>query len=628
MMPVKQLAPHFQFAAWRIPHFPLAIESPLEILEEIRAFACDELLQVSHGGDEVGGVLFGARREDLIRILTWRPMACEHTQGEGLKLSYNDRMNLAVQLEVARQNAELKQLRPVGWFVSHLRGDVALTATDLDIYNSFFPEAWQLTLAMRPKGNGRAQAGFFMREADGKVRSEASYHTFDLQPLYRTHVVTNPIATNHIATNPIVSNPIVPNLIAPLPIPTNIVLEPEPELAELLEAAPTSAEPAVEPVTLEQPALEEELAAEAELIPTEQPALPVPDPVPAAEPAPEATPVQTAHAHPIPEPVSVPEPFSAPQPVSVPRPVSVSQPFPGRQPVSAPQPPWAPQPVWASQEVSYPPLTPPPGSLATPPTEHLGRTETRRPAPPPREIPAPNFKTPSFDMDDTIPSHERWLWAIPVLLALGIAGFLLYHRSAPAPNPSFTFRALSDAKTVQLTWNPNSAAVRDSGRGEIEINDGGRNSQISLNDVQLREGGVSYTPQSNNVGFTMTLFPSAGEPIHESTRIVTPAISESTPPSQSPLNNSASPIPLPAPTPASPTPQSPTPQSSTPQLTDEGAPDQEVKRLREELGKERARANELQSLVRILENRLSLQSTVPRPEHGLIPSTGEPDHLK
>ncbi len=90
-------------------------------------------------------------------------------------------------------------------------------------------------------------------------------------------------------------------------------------------------------------------------------------------------------------------------------------------------------------------------------------------------------------MDDTIPSHERWLWAIPVLLALGIAGFLLYHRSAPAPNPSFTFRALSDAKTVQLTWNPNSAAVRDSGRGEIEINDGGRNSQISLNDVQLRE---------------------------------------------------------------------------------------------------------------------------------------------
>ena len=61
-----------------------AIEYPLEVMDEIRAFACDELLQLSHGGNEVGGVLFGTRRDDLIRILTWRPIACDHTQGESL----------------------------------------------------------------------------------------------------------------------------------------------------------------------------------------------------------------------------------------------------------------------------------------------------------------------------------------------------------------------------------------------------------------------------------------------------------------------------------------------------------------------------------------------------------------
>src|SRR5580698_2834681 len=129
-MQTKELGLHFEFASWRVPQFSRAIKYPLEIMEEIRAFVCDELLQLSHGGDSVGGVLFGTRREDLIRILTWRPIACEHAQGEGLRLSYKDRMNLAVQLEVARQNPDLKDLRPLGWFVSRARGDVSMSPSD------------------------------------------------------------------------------------------------------------------------------------------------------------------------------------------------------------------------------------------------------------------------------------------------------------------------------------------------------------------------------------------------------------------------------------------------------------------------------------------------------------------
>src|SRR5580704_3836721 len=182
-MPVSELGPHFEFVSWRVPQFPRSIEYPLEVMEEIRAFACDELLQLSHGGDDVGGVLFGTRRDDLIRILTWRPMACDHTQGEGMRLSYNDRMNLAVQLEVARQNPDLKDLRPLGWFVSHVRGGVSLSPADLEIYNGFFPEAWQVALVISPQGTGRAQAGFFVREADQKAISETSYQCFNLEPL-------------------------------------------------------------------------------------------------------------------------------------------------------------------------------------------------------------------------------------------------------------------------------------------------------------------------------------------------------------------------------------------------------------------------------------------------------------
>ena len=116
----KRTCPEFPICFVDVPQFPQAIEYPLEVMEEIRAFACDELLQLSHAGDEVGGVLFGSRREDRIRILTWRPIAYEPTEADvGLRLSRNDRLNLAVQLEVARQNPDLKDLRPLGWFVSH-----------------------------------------------------------------------------------------------------------------------------------------------------------------------------------------------------------------------------------------------------------------------------------------------------------------------------------------------------------------------------------------------------------------------------------------------------------------------------------------------------------------------------
>jgi proteasome lid subunit RPN8/RPN11 len=91
-------------------------------MDEIRAYACNELLQLSHGGAEVAGVMFGSQRPGVIRILTWRPIASEYADGETLRLSHRDRMNLAVQLEVARANPELKDLRPVGWFVSHPGG--------------------------------------------------------------------------------------------------------------------------------------------------------------------------------------------------------------------------------------------------------------------------------------------------------------------------------------------------------------------------------------------------------------------------------------------------------------------------------------------------------------------------
>jgi hypothetical protein len=213
----------FEFGSWSVPELPASIEYPLEVMDEIRALACDELLQLSHGCREVGGVMFGTRRENGIRILTWRPIACEYAKGEILHLSAGDRLALAVQLERARVDPNLRDLRPVGWFVSHPLSEVFLTPSDLETYESFFPQPWQVTLVLHPAGGGVARSGFFQREPDGSLKTDASYKEFSLEPLHLT-----PGAAGIPGAEP---SPPPRETIAPAMAEQNIVAKPGPALA-------------------------------------------------------------------------------------------------------------------------------------------------------------------------------------------------------------------------------------------------------------------------------------------------------------------------------------------------------------------------------------------------------------
>jgi len=182
---VTEQAAEFIFGSWSTPEIQLTIEYPLEVLDEIRSAVCDGLQQLAHGGLEVGGVLFGVRRENTLRMLTWRPISCEHAHGPSLRLSPRDRIDLARLLEVAKADSDLAGLQPVGWFLSHARSDIFLSQSDLEIFDGFFPEPWQVALVLRPSKSGSVRAGFFLREADGRLRSESSYKDFVVEPLHR-----------------------------------------------------------------------------------------------------------------------------------------------------------------------------------------------------------------------------------------------------------------------------------------------------------------------------------------------------------------------------------------------------------------------------------------------------------
>lgn len=166
------------FGTWTVPASPVDIEYSMVVIDEIRRAVTEGFQRLSRGGIEVGGILYGTVEGRRLRIMAVRDMVCEHARGPTFHLSENDQGLLAAQLEREREDPRLAGMVAVGWYLSHTRSEITLQQSDLDTYNAFFPEPWQVTMVIRP---GRAQAmraGFFVRESDGTVKTDQSYHDF------------------------------------------------------------------------------------------------------------------------------------------------------------------------------------------------------------------------------------------------------------------------------------------------------------------------------------------------------------------------------------------------------------------------------------------------------------------
>ncbi len=166
------------FGLWAVAESPLTIEYSLVVIEEIRHSVTEGFQRLSRGGLEVGGVLYGTQEGSTVRVQAMREIACEHARGPSFLLSDNDRAALTEQLARNQEDHRLEGMIAVGWFLSHTRGEITLTESDLETFNTFFPAPWQITLVIRPGRTGFMRAGFFVRESGGAVKSERSYLDF------------------------------------------------------------------------------------------------------------------------------------------------------------------------------------------------------------------------------------------------------------------------------------------------------------------------------------------------------------------------------------------------------------------------------------------------------------------
>jgi hypothetical protein len=168
-----------KFGTWAVAESPLAIEYSLVVIEEIRREVAEGFQKLSRGGIEVGGVLYGTREDRTLRLLAIRPVLCEHARGPSFQLSDNDRAGLEEQLRQDAADPRLEGMVCLGWYLSHTRSEIALNESDQEIFSAYFADPWQVTLVVRPGRGGSMRAGFFVREADGSVKTDQSYLEFN-----------------------------------------------------------------------------------------------------------------------------------------------------------------------------------------------------------------------------------------------------------------------------------------------------------------------------------------------------------------------------------------------------------------------------------------------------------------
>lgn len=139
---------------WRGSDDSCRIMFSVAALERMR-FECSRSMN-GPGRQGVGGVLLGTRLGSEYRVDHFQLIPCEHAQGPDFRLSPSEESRLSRQLETLRFGPESKGLQLVGWFVSHPRGDLRLTAEDEELHEKFFgPD--QLALVIKPDRLGEME---------------------------------------------------------------------------------------------------------------------------------------------------------------------------------------------------------------------------------------------------------------------------------------------------------------------------------------------------------------------------------------------------------------------------------------------------------------------------------------
>jgi hypothetical protein len=141
-------------------------ECPYALLQSLAAEAMKGFESSPAGGAELGGVLYGTRTGNHVRVTANLPVACEHRNGPAFTLSEPDQAGLDELL--GGENEWTKGLKPVGWYHTAYRELIPAPGTE-PLLDGWFPERWQAVLVLRRERGAPVQVGFFPPDTNGEV---------------------------------------------------------------------------------------------------------------------------------------------------------------------------------------------------------------------------------------------------------------------------------------------------------------------------------------------------------------------------------------------------------------------------------------------------------------------------
>jgi TonB family protein len=157
---------------WSFTGAPLRVAIDLPVVSAIREAI------VSHGNEEIGGLLLGNSSGGATHITSFESVPCEHRRGEAYDLSPIDRSRFARAVAShVRKNG--RGAKVVGFFRSHHRLGLYLDEHDFRTIQEFFANADQVVLLVRPEQDGPPSAGFFFWD-EGEMHRRESFQPFPL----------------------------------------------------------------------------------------------------------------------------------------------------------------------------------------------------------------------------------------------------------------------------------------------------------------------------------------------------------------------------------------------------------------------------------------------------------------
>jgi proteasome lid subunit RPN8/RPN11 len=161
---------------WDEPQAGLSVYVKFETLDRLQVAIIGELAS-SQNGVEIGGILKGTRERVDGRTLTlvedFELVPRIRRSGRFYNLSKADTVRFASALE--------RRESVVGYFRSHLRQDLYLSADDLAVIRKFFSED-DIFLLIRPLSASACTAAVFFWE-DGRIESEFAHNEVPLSPV-------------------------------------------------------------------------------------------------------------------------------------------------------------------------------------------------------------------------------------------------------------------------------------------------------------------------------------------------------------------------------------------------------------------------------------------------------------